>query len=255
MITRDYIISLINSNKRFDGRNLLDYRDIKIEYNVSEKNAEGSARVKIGETEVVAGVKFEVGEPFPDTPDEGTIVVNVELTPLASSEFEIGPPGIDAIEIARVIDRGIRESRAIDFKSLCIKEGEKIWLIFIDIYPINDGGNLLDASYLAAIAALKNARFPALVEDKVDYKTRKENLKLNFLPIECTVYKIHNKYVIDPTHEEEKMINARLTVAIREDGKICAIQKGGKGPISDKDFDEMLKIAYEKAKELRSLLK
>ena len=37
------------------------------------------------------------------------------------NNFDIGRPGIEAIELARVIDRGIRESGFIDFKKLCIK--------------------------------------------------------------------------------------------------------------------------------------
>src|SRR3989344_4544556 len=157
---RSHIISLLNANTRLDGRKLTEYRKpIEIEYGVV-KTAEGSARVKMGETEVMVGVKLDVGEPYPDTPNEGTIIVGAELLPLSNPEFELGPPGIQAIELARVVDRGIRESKAIDFKKLCIEKGGKIWMVVIDICPINDAGNLFDASSLAAPAALKDARYP-----------------------------------------------------------------------------------------------
>lgn len=126
MISRDYIESLVAKHTRVDGRAFDAYRNIEIEYGVSSKSAEGSARVKIGDTEVVAGVKLEVGSPFSDKPDEGSIMVNVELLPLSSPLFEAGPPSIDAIELSRVTDRGIRESKAIDFKKLCIVEGESL---------------------------------------------------------------------------------------------------------------------------------
>jgi len=56
-MNNDYILSLIQQDKRLDEREFDQYRDIKIELNVS-KNAEGSARCKIGDTEVIVGVKF-----------------------------------------------------------------------------------------------------------------------------------------------------------------------------------------------------
>src|SRR3989339_1783849 len=111
----------------------------------------------MGEQEKRVGNKRKVGEPYPDNPDEGTIIVGAELLPLSNPDFELGPPSIEAVELARVADRGIRESKCIDFKKLCIEEGEKAWFLLIDIVTINDAGNLSDASSLAALAALKDA--------------------------------------------------------------------------------------------------
>jgi hypothetical protein len=87
---RSHIISLLNAGIRLDGRTLTEYRKpIEVEQGVV-KTAEGSARVKIGETDVMVGVKLEVGKPYPDTPDEGTIIVGAELLPLSNPEFELG---------------------------------------------------------------------------------------------------------------------------------------------------------------------
>lgn len=116
-ITKKRIVEYLSAGKRFDNRKLLDFREIKIEKGIS-KNAEGSARVRIGKTEVVAGCKLDVTEPYPESPDEGTLITTVELLPLASEKFETGPPGIKAIELARIVDRGIRESEVIDFSKL-----------------------------------------------------------------------------------------------------------------------------------------
>lgn len=167
------IIKSLEKGIRYDGRNLLDYREVIVEPNAI-KNAEGSARVKIGETEVIVGVKLDVGKPYPDTQDEGALMVGAELYPLSNPDFELGPPGIEAVELARVIDRGIRESKAINQKELCIKEGEKVWMVIIDICTINDAGNLFDASSLATLAALKCARFPEYKDDKIDYKVKQK---------------------------------------------------------------------------------
>ena len=252
---RSHIISLLEANTRLDGRKLTEYRQpITVEYGAI-RTAEGSARVKIGETDIMVGVKLEVGEPYPDTPDEGTIIVGAELLPMSNPEFEPGPPQIQAIELARVVDRGIRESKALDFKKLCITPGEKIWMVVIDICPINDAGNLFDASSLAALAALKNTRFPAFNGVKVDYKNKTDNkLQLEKTPIAVTVIKIGNKFIVDPDTEEEKVVDARLTVSSIENGTLCAMQKGGDMPLSAEDIDKMLDIGIEKGKELRKHL-
>ncbi|MDP4012995.1 MAG: exosome complex protein Rrp42 [Candidatus Nanoarchaeia archaeon] len=255
---KDHIVKLLEKDMREDGRKLTEYRkEITIEYGVSPKSAEGSARVRIGKTEVVAGVKLDAGTPFPDTPDQGVMMVNAELLPLSNPNFESGPPSIDSIELSRVVDRGIRECHMIDTHKLCIKEGEKVWMIFIDIYPINDDGNLFDAASLAALAALKDARMPKFNEEtgKVDYSERtKEPLPLSYEPIEVTVLKIKDKLIVDPSVDEWNSLDARLTVATLKDGKICALQKGGGAALTSEDVDNMVELAIEKGKELRKLL-
>ncbi|MBI2670393.1 exosome complex protein Rrp42 [Candidatus Woesearchaeota archaeon] len=252
---KDYVVSLLNKGARMDGRNLLEYRTpIKVELNVS-KNAEGSAKVTMGETEVLAGVKLNVGEPFPDTPNEGVLIVGAELLPLSSPEFESGPPGFEATELARIIDRGIRESNMLNIEKLVIKEGELVWMVFLDIYTINDAGNLIDASALAAIAALKHTVFPKLEKDKVAFgEHTKEKLPLKKVPITCTIYKIADKIIIDPNEKEQKVIDSRLTVAVSENNKINALQKGGNKGLSIEDIYSMIEIAQEKTKELRKIL-
>ncbi|MBI2650546.1 exosome complex protein Rrp42 [Candidatus Woesearchaeota archaeon] len=252
---RSHIINLLNAGTRLDGRKLTEYRKpIEVENNIV-KTAEGSARVKIGETEVMVGVKLEVGEPYPDTPGEGTIIVGAELLPLSNPEFELGPPGIQAIELARVVDRGIRESKALDFRKLCIEKGEKVWMVIIDICPINDAGNLLDAASLAALAALNGTKYPSFDGEKVDYKQKTDKkLQLEKMPIAVTVIKIGDKFIVDPDTEEEMAIDARLTVSSIEDGTLCALQKGGDFPLTMEDIDKMLDIGIEKGKELRKYL-
>lgn len=251
-----FIRKKLNDSIRIDGRKLDDYRDVSIEYGVSPKSAEGSARVKIGETEVVAGVKLAVDRPYPDRPNEGSIMVNVELLPLSSPAFESGPPSIDSIELSRVVDRGIRESKAINFQKLCIKEGEKIWLIFIDIYPINDAGNLFDAAALAAIAALKDAVFPVYDEEKnlVTYEKTTKKLPLEKTPISITVSKIGDKLLIDPTTDEENEVEARLTVASIDEKTVCALQKGGSIPLSIEEIDAMVSLTLKKRNVLAKAL-
>lgn len=253
--SKNYITTLLGSNARLDGRKPLDYRPIKLDVNITN-TAEGSARVTIGKTDVIVGVKVEVMAPYPDTPDEGSIMVGAELLPLSNPDFEPGPPSIEAVELARIVDRGIRESKCLDFKKLCIKEGEKIWMVIVDIVTINDAGNLYDASALAAIAALKNMKFPEYKDDKIDYKKKtSKGLDIKDTPLSVTVSKIGDNFIIDADYEEGKAIDARLSVASLSDGTLCAMQKGGDEPLSAEDIAKMVDIALEKGKELRKLVK
>jgi exosome complex component RRP42 len=249
------IAQLISKGKRIDGRSLTDYREIKIETGVIER-AEGSARVKLGKTEVLVGTKVEIGEPFSDVPNEGVLTVNAELVPLASPTFEPGPPNENAIELARVVDRGIRESKAIALEDLCVIPGKKVFIVFVDIYVLNHDGNLIDASALASLAALINTKmFNYEVEDgEVKIKPGYKQLPIRNYPIAVTFAKINDKLVVDPWLEEEKVMEARLTVTFEKDGKICAMQKGGSGCFTTKQILEAIKIASEKSKELRKLV-
>ncbi|MFH0874878.1 MAG: exosome complex protein Rrp42 [archaeon] len=251
---RSHVLEYLGKGTRYDGRNKEEFRNLVIEKAII-KNAEGSARVKLGETEVLAGVKFELGTPYPDTPDEGTIAVNVELMAMSSPEFELGPPGLPAIELARVVDRGIRESKVIDMKKLCIEKGEKVWMINIDICSLNDAGNLLDAAGIAALSALMTARFPTVKDGKVDYKTlTNDKLSITKMPLPVTVIKIGNHFLVDPSSEEESVTESRLTIATTEDGKICALQKGGDVALSLDDISKMIDLALAKSKDIRKNL-
>lgn len=126
-------------------------------------------------------------------------------------------------------------------------------MIFIDIYPINAGGNLFDACGLVALAALRDAVFPKLDgNNKIDYSTKtKSKIPLTKLPISCTVWRVHNEFLVDPTLEEELASNARLSVVYTDDGNICAMQKGGDSPLTSEEISTILDIVEEKSKELR----
>jgi len=257
IINKETIAQLASLGKRLDGRKLTEYRQpIEIVTDISW-TAEGSAKVTIGKTVVMAGVKMALEKPYNDTPDEGGITVNAELLPLSSPEYEHGPPGIKAVELARVTDRGIREAKAIDMKKLCLVPGEKAWFVTIDLITINDDGNLFDAAGLAALAALKSARFPVVDEatGAIDYKTKTEkSLPLRREPLPVTIYVINGQLLVDPTQEEEKAYEARLTVSSDDSGTISALQKGGSLPLRMEDVENMLNLALEKSKFLRGEL-
>lgn len=249
----DKVNELAKQDKRVDQRALDEYRKIKITKNISE-NAEGSANVKLGKTEVVSGVKMILGTPYPDSLDEGTISVGAELLPLASEDFEVGPPRPEAIELARVVDRGIRESKALNFKDLCIKEGELVWVCFIDMYVLNDDGNLFDALGIAALSSLLESKIPKIEDGKIVKGEYSGKLKLSRKPILSTFAKIGNKLFADPTLAEEKAQTARFSVSTTEDDYMCAFQKGVSGGFSGSEIDSCIEMAFKSAKDIRKQL-
>lgn len=251
---KKHLLKALQKGIRYDGRKLLEFRPVAVECDIT-KSAEGSSRVKIGQTEVIVGVKLGLEAPYPDTPEQGNLMVNAELLPLSNPAFEVGPPGNQAIELARVVDRGIREAKALDTKKLCIKKAELVWSVIIDVCTVNDHGNLLDASALGAIAALKNARFPGRDEKTVKYDKRTdEKLPLIREPLAITVHKIGEFFLVDPLPEEEEASDAKLTVTVTQEGTLCALQKGGVEPLTVEEIDKMVEIAMKKAPELREKL-
>jgi exosome complex component RRP42 len=246
----------MDTGKRMDGRTLTDYREFTIEQGVIEK-AEGSARVFLGKTQILVGIKVETGEPFPDTPNEGVMTVNAELVPLASPTYETGPPDETSIELARIVDRGIRESKAIDTEKLCIEPGKKVFVVFVDIYVLNYDGNLIDAAALAAMSALMNTKMPnyEIKDGELKLKQGYTQLPMKSHPVTVTIGKIGEKLIVDAAMEEEQVIDARLTMAINEEGNICAIQKGLSGYFTPQQLIEASKLAREKAAEQRKKLK
>lgn len=245
-LTKQMLKKMFAENIRFDGRKLDEFRDIEISFDVSNQ-AEGSARVKIGKTDVIAGVKLEVGEPYPDSPDKGNLMVAGELLPIASPDFESGPPKFNDIEIPRLVDRTIRASEIIDLSKLVIEAGEKVWTVIIDVYPLNDDGNLIDALSIAAMAALSKAVMPELDKDgKIDHKKKSKTLvpiNRDIIPLSISFSKLGNHLILDPTREEEQACEARITWGISKtkDGyRLNGVQKRGETPLSTEEVNQMM---------------
>ena len=256
-ITLDSIMSKLSDSKRTDGRGLLDYRNIEIETNILKDKTNGSAKVKIGDTEVWAGIKVETANPFPDTPAEGVMTCNAEMLPISSQYVKPGPPDEDTIELSRVSDRGIRESGMIDVSELCIKEGELVYSVYIDVAVINEDGNLFDAVAYAGTAALLEADMSkfTIENDEVKMLEEREKLPIKSLPISTTFAKIGDKIIIDPNADEQEIATARLTLVTDENGKYVSAQKGKPGGFTFEELKEISVISKEKGEEIRKMIK
>lgn len=243
----------IEEGKRMGERELEEYREIEITPDYINESAEGSALIKIGETKVLVGVKMDTGEPYPDRPEQGSLITNAELVPMASPDYESGPPGEEATEIARVVDRGIRESGMVKLTDLCIEEGEKVWKVFVDIHVLDYDGNLIDAAFLGAVTALIGSKVPEYdqEEDLINREETQGDLKVEEVPMTATASKINGKLIFDTDADEEEVLDSRVTFTFKENGNICSIQKGEELPLEKEEVAEMAEKAYEKSEMLR----
>ncbi len=251
-IKKDYVRDLLQKGKRADDRKLDEYRKITLERNPLS-SAEGSAICRLGNTQVLVSAKIDAVEPFADRPTEGVLSTNCELLPLAFPAFESGPPSEDSIELARVVDRGIRSSETLDLNSMVIEGGEgKVWGVYLDIYVLDYDGNFFDASTLAAMSSLMSASFPKFEDGKVIHEPAKP-LGLKSKVVSCTVSNFGDKKVIDPSYDEEIAAESRITIATTEE-TLCAMQKGKRGSLTKDEVLGLIDIAFQKGAELRAYL-
>ncbi len=255
-IEKDYIKNNLEKGNRVDGRDLWEYREFNIKTDTITA-AEGSADVSLGDTRILTGVKYDIGEPYPDTPDKGVCTLMAELLPLASPLFEGGPPDQQSIELARVVDRGIRHADCVQTKKLCIKEEKAVYIIFVDMYVINHGGNMIDCGGISALASLISSHIPKgkWTDDGPEwtgeYFTGKEIV--NELPIPITFGKIGDNLFLDPSLPEQLVSEGRLTISVTEDN-ITSIQKSGTTTFTFDQIKFLSKKAFEIAGDLREEL-
>jgi exosome complex component RRP42 len=255
-VEKKYIRDNLQKEKRIDGRGLWEYRDFDIKTDTIAA-AEGSSDVSLGGTRIITGLKYDIGEPFPDLPDEGVCTVMAELLPLASPLFERGPPDEESIELARVVDRGIRHADCVQTKKLCIKEGEAVYILFVDMYVINHSGNMIDCGGVGALTSLISSRVPkgewVNGEPKWngEYFTGSDIIKE--IPLPVTFGKIEDMTFLDPNLAEELVCDGRITISVTKDD-ITSIQKSGSATFTFEEIKILGKKAFEIASNLRSKL-
>ncbi len=250
-IRRDIMGNTLSKGIRFDGRKFDEYRPIEIQKGVI-KTAEGSAVARIGGTQVLACVKFDVVKPFSDRPTEGVLVTNAELLPTASPGFEPGPPSAESIEMARVVDRAIRSAECIDLSSFFIEQ-DKVLGIYIDIYVMDHAGNYTDAATAAATAALTDAKFPKIENGAIVRGEYTGMLNPSKLPVTTTMVKVGQNWLVDPSRDEERVLETVLTIGTTEQ-HVCAMQKG-RGALSKQELSDAMDIAFKRGDDIRKIIR
>ncbi|XP_044789736.1 exosome complex component RRP42 isoform X5 [Bubalus kerabau] len=102
-----YIVHGVQEDLRVDGRGCEDYRCVEVETDVVS-NTSGSARVKLGHTDILVGVKAEMGTPKLEKPNEGYLEFFVDWIPRVrvledeegSKDIELSDDPYDCIQLS-----------------------------------------------------------------------------------------------------------------------------------------------------------
>ncbi|KAJ1912542.1 hypothetical protein IWQ60_009614 [Tieghemiomyces parasiticus] len=146
-------------NLRPDSRHFSDFRGTSVQIN-SVTTAYGSAVVRMGSTMVICGIKGEVAQPDVNFPDRGYFVPNIELSPVASTDFSPGTPSELAQVLSYRLDQVVREGGLLDLTQLCIEEKAAVWTLYADVTVLAYDGNVFDAALLALQTALLYTKLP-----------------------------------------------------------------------------------------------
>ncbi|KAF8529878.1 ribosomal protein S5 domain 2-type protein [Gautieria morchelliformis] len=166
-----YIQSALLSDPpcRADGRALLDYRALRLTTGVAAL-ANGSARLTLGGTTILAACKLEIEdiEHAIDATDGRRISCAVSCSPAAYPHH--APAALDELQhdLAHLLNAALAHA-ALRPANLTVLPGRKAWLLSLDCVVLADAGNVHDALFLAARAALCDTRVP--VTRPVEYRT------------------------------------------------------------------------------------
>ncbi|KAM3857884.1 exosome complex component RRP42 [Diretmus argenteus] len=258
-----YILHGIRDDLRVDGRSCEDYRHMEIETDVVS-NTDGSAKVTLGYTAVLVGIKAEIGKPRPTAPDEGYLEFFVDCSANATPEFE-GRGGEElGTELSNTLYKVFNNKHSIDLKSLCISAGEHCWLLYVDVLLLQCDGNLYDAISIAIKAALFNTKIPK-VQISEDEEGGKEielsddpydcmRLSVENIPCIVTLCKVGHRHVVDATLQEKACSVASLIIAVTHKGMVTCVRKVGGGSLDPESIFEMTEAGKRVGKTLHAPL-
>lgn len=244
-----FIIHGAEDNVRDDGRSQIQYRPIEIETGVIP-SAMGSARVVLGNTDVIACVKANTFTPSWDRPNEGKLKIHVDLSAISSPRFE-GRRGEQLSEEMSTILNNTYESVCLE--SFCIVPQVKSWLVDIDISVLSNDGNIYDTISFAVKAALATSAIPKMVAAEEDEGERELKISddpfatwtpdVSNLPCLVTLSKVGDSVLVDMTSNEEQCSSFTCIMAVTESGKIMSTFKIGPGSVQPITFNKLISEA------------
>ncbi|KAK3925461.1 Exosome complex component RRP45, partial [Frankliniella fusca] len=258
-IERNFLKTALSERKRLDGRTFDERRGVVLNFGKEY----GCCHVALGDTRVLAQVSSEIQQPKSTRPNEGQVFVNVEFSPMSAEHVEPGKPSEACVEVTRVLEKCIRESKCVDVESLCIIAEEKVWALRVDLTVLNMEGNIVECASIAALAALAHFRRPDVTStgDRlvIHDASEKEPIQtaLHHFPI-CLTYAIFNKgkqIVADPTLIEEQTAEASLSVGMNAYRELCGLHLGGQALSDHQSILKIVQKAGASAAEIVQLIK
>ncbi|WAR11635.1 EXOS7-like protein [Mya arenaria] len=216
---KTFTIHGVQDNLREDGRSCEDFRHMEIATNVIS-NTSGSAKVRLANTEILVGVKAELGDPDPDKPDRGRLD-SANATP----EFE-GRGGEElATEISSMLARAYQCPSCLDMRQLSVVQGKQCWVIYVDVLLLECGVSQ-DEGHVEL----------ELSDDPFDV----QRIDVTSAPCIVTLSKIGHSHIVDASKKEEACCLARLMIGVTDNGTVTAMKKEGSGSLDTSSVDDML---------------
>lgn len=275
---QEFVVRLLRSSKkRVDGRRLEQMRDVNIQYGESY----GHVEVTLGNTRLVVRISAEATKPFEDRPYEGMFLITTDISAMASPMFENNRQSDEEAHIARLIEKAIRRSNALDLESLCISSGRSCWLIRADVQYLNYDGGLVDATCIGVIAGLLHFKRPDTSIDgektiiySMDERTP-VGLSVLHVPI-CVTFSVfsgsENSYgdddgnnndkedddeesqpdliLVDATAQEEAVRDCAITFTMNKSKDLCQLSKPGGPSIEARSLIHCGNVCFEIAKQV-----
>ena len=267
-----YVLESLKQGFRTDGRKLDEIREPNITLSPNEY---GYVEIEWGLTKLAVRVSAEIVVPYEDRPFEGLFMINTEISPMASAQFENGKNSDDEILISRLIEKAIRRSNALDLESLCIVAGSKVWQIRADINFLNYDGGIIDASSLGVMVALQHFKKPDISingeEIIVHSIDERQPIPLSILHVPiCISFLFFNPVgieenikgdlneeisIIDANQQEELLRDGSLVITINKNRDLIQLSKNGGLPIDVMLLMQLAKRAYVIADNLTDKIK
>lgn len=254
----NFVLKALSESLRLDKRGIYDGRDYSIEF----LKTRGACIVSLGDTKVSAQVSSEIVKPKENRPNEGLLKINLELSPMAAQHFEVTKQSDYAVELNRLLERNVKQSRCLDIEALCIRAGEKVWQIRVDLNVLNHDGNILDCANIALICALSHYRLSevSVTGDQIKILSFEERnpipLTILHIPLTTTfAFFDQGKYLlVDPTELEERCMDGKLVIGMNRHREVCTMQLSGNVLLLKDQIKRCVSIATSKVTNLTAFI-
>jgi exosome complex RNA-binding protein Rrp42 (RNase PH superfamily) len=290
--TSDTSISLIHAldpqqvedfwkqSTRPDGRLFAQCRPTKVVSGMLKHSAGSALVTQSGDdhhsTKVLAATTLQIGQPSPEQPQDGEVVVQVSGTggKNLGQDFARNQQHWDVLQawLQRMLREGDIPSR------LNLLTGKACLRLVVSVLVLEDGGNLMDASLLACEAAWKDTRLPKVGQDLVESQGKlwwKDEIAFSSVTTDekkCTdddisprdfrisltmgVYQSSDKtnLLVDPSSQEEPFLEGALTITVGMRSGKLQVEYAGKPALSATDLALAAKLAKARAAELSNIL-
>ncbi|KAE9419765.1 hypothetical protein Angca_005882, partial [Angiostrongylus cantonensis] len=244
--------------QRLDGRTLNDFRQVKLVVGSDF----GTALCTMGDTKVLCVVSISLAEPRAARPSKGLVTVDVDMSPMSNPANEHNRLGERGLELTRMLELVLRDSRCIDVESLCVRSHKEVWKLKVDVRILDDDGSLLDCASIASVTALYHFRRPnvtvrpnhTLIHS--EYEHAFVPLNIYHMPI-CVSFgftKCGTHVVIDPTDKESQCLYGCLVIACNKRREVCALHQSTTLILNIATIEACVKRAMQRAVDLSELI-